>query len=465
MSVLRFFAVVLIFVVSSAAWCLLGQVTGRRTAELDTRLSREMESLWGPEVLAQPSPYWATSAEAARTNAGSTAPSASAVTADITHRFRYKGLLWYTTFKVAFAAEYTFAPAPRAGEGAGAGEAGAAPTAGAFVLPLPAGVSRYDEMRLTVDGEELKVPASHVAAGRIVVALDRAAEHVVSVGYRTYGRNVWLYAPGSVPDWSVRDGKRVFASGGPLVEMNNFSLAVTTDFDDIDYPSGTCSPNTPAAAGADNGRKAVWQFKENALTSQAMGVVVPTRPNAGPIVSRMSLFAPVSLLFFLTTLFTVVVLKRVALHPMHYLFISAGFFAFHILLAYLADVFVRVQLAFWLCAAVSVLLVVSYMRLVAGVKFAVAYVGLAQLVFLVGFSYAFFWEGHTGRAIVVGAILTLFVLMQATGRVKWSEIFKGRPPRPGPVLAAPAPAPRPAPEAAPPTGGGPPPPPKPPEQV
>ncbi len=79
----------------------------------------------------------------------------------------------------------------------------------------------------------------------------------------------------------------------------------------------------------------------------------------------MSFFAPVSLLFFFTVLFTVVVLKRIALHPMHYLFIAAGFFAFHILLAYLVDL-VDIHRAFWIAAGVSVLLVVGYMRLVAG---------------------------------------------------------------------------------------------------
>jgi len=110
---------------------------------------------------------------------------------------------------------------------------------------------------------------------------------------------------------------------------------------------------------------------------------------------------------------------------MHYLFIAAGFFAFHILLAYLVDL-VDIHAAFWICAAVSVFLVVSYMRLVAGMKFAATFVAAAQLVFLVGFSYAFFWEGRTGLVVTIAAIATLFVLMQATGRVNWSQAFNWR---------------------------------------
>jgi inner membrane protein involved in colicin E2 resistance len=144
-------------------------------------------------------------------------------------------------------------------------------------------------------------------------------------------------------------------------------------------------------------------------------------------------------------MFTIVILKKIPLHPMHYLFISAGFFAFHILLAYLVDK-IDIHYAFWICAAVSAVLVVNYMRMVAGAKFAVVSVGLAQLVYLVGFSYAFFWIGWTGLTIVVVAIITLGVLMVATAKVVWDEVFK-KPP------AAPA-APRVPPRASPDQTGG-----------
>ena len=74
-------------------------------------------------------------------------------------------------------------------------------------------------------------------------------------------------------------------------------------------------------------------------------------------------------------------------------------------------------------AAVSMLLVVSYLRVVTGMRRALLSAGSAQFVFLVLFSYAFFFEGFTGLAITVGAILTLFVLMQMTARVSWDEVF------------------------------------------
>jgi len=68
---------------------------------------------------------------------------------------------------------------------------------------------------------------------------------------------------------------------------------------------------------------------------------------------------------------------------------------------------------------VSVVLVVSYARLFVGWTFALREIGMAQLLYLVLFSYTFFWEGFTGLAITIGAILTLFFVMQVTGRSDW----------------------------------------------
>src|SRR2546425_3722741 len=52
--------------------------------------------------------------------------------------------------------------------------------------------------------------------------------------------------------------------------------------------------------------------------------------------------------------------------------------------------------------------------------------GGAQFVYLVLFSYAFFSEGSTGLAVTIGAIVTLFVVMQLTARLSWVEKFSGR---------------------------------------
>jgi hypothetical protein len=70
---------------------------------------------------------------------------------------------------------------------------------------------------------------------------------------------------------------------------------------------------------------------------------------------------------------------------------------------------------------------------VVNARFAVVDAGLSQLIYLVLFSYAFFFEGYTGLAITIGAILTLFVVMQMTGRIRWEERFSRATPRPLPA--------------------------------
>ena len=120
---------------------------------------------------------------------------------------------------------------------------------------------------------------------------------------------------------------------------------------------------------------------------------------------------------------------------MNYLFLAAAFFAFHLLFSYTVDR-IDIHLAFAICSVVSVFLVVSYLRLVVGLRFAAIEAGLAQIVYLVLFSYAHFYPGSTGLILTIGSILTLFALMQLTGRIDWAAKFaaiappKMRMPRP-----------------------------------
>ncbi|MBK8589613.1 MAG: inner membrane CreD family protein [Sandaracinaceae bacterium] len=95
-----------------------------------------------------------------------------------------------------------------------------------------------------------------------------------------------------------------------------------------------------------------------------MALALPEQLNPGPLASRITFFAPVSLLFFF---FVVAVLATVTeeFHPMHYFMIGCAFFAFHLLFAYLVD-HVPVTASFALSALVSLLLVVSYARLFVG---------------------------------------------------------------------------------------------------
>jgi hypothetical protein len=305
---------------------------------------------------------------------------------------RRKGLLWYDTYGVTFSGRYRF-QAPEGTTG---------PIHVQFAFPSTEAI--YDGFVFRVNGREAE-KVSDLSRGLVVpVTVAPGGEAVAEASYRSRGLGEWTYA---------------FAAEG-IAQVRDLRLEMTTDFDRIDFPAGTLSPTTLAPEG--EGRRLVWSF-ENLVTGQRIGMDPPNRLNPGPLAARITFFAPVGLLFFVTVTVILGLIRGRSLHPMHYFFVSAAFFAFHLLLAYLVD-HLDIHAAFAIAAVASVFLVTSYLRLVVGLRAAFAEAGLAQLVFLVLFSYAFFFEGYTGLTVTIGAVLTLFALMQITGRVDWERVFR-----------------------------------------
>jgi hypothetical protein len=64
------------------------------------------------------------------------------------------------------------------------------------------------------------------------------------------------------------------------------------------------------------------------------------------------------------------------------------------------------------------------MRLISPKKMAFIYSPVIQFIYLIIFSFSFFFDGITGIIVTVCAVITLFILMQATGRINWDEEFR-----------------------------------------
>jgi inner membrane protein involved in colicin E2 resistance len=187
----------------------------------------------------------------------------------------------------------------------------------------------------------------------------------------------------------------------------------------VDFAENSLSPSRKRETR--DGWELTWRYG-NLVSGYEIALVMPEKLQPGPLAGQISLFAPVSLFFFFFLMFIITTVRGIELHPMNYFFLAAAFFSFHLLLAYLAD-HVSIHAAFITASVVSVFLVVTYLRLAVGITFAFREAALAQLLFLVLFSCAFFFEGFTGLAITLGSIVTLFVTMQMTGRIRWSETF------------------------------------------
>lgn len=407
----RLVAVGFIFLCTAISWSALGGSIVHRTGESDAKLAREVAQLWGgrheqaaPEaVLERPRAVMEQIEEkddkgrVVRRSVTKTVVEAiplpllaSRVAVDLHLDPRQKGLLWYDTYGVGFRGRYRVRnPDP-------------VERRICVRLGFPSTEAIYDGFAFRVNGED--APATDDLSKGLTSCLAQppGGEGTVEVAYRSRGFGPWAYAFGAAGVREVRD----------------FTLEMTTDFHAIDFPAGTLSPTAKAETG--NGWKLGWRF-ESLVTGQKIGLDPPDRLNPGPLAARITFFAPVSLLFFLTVMLMLGALRGQSLHPMNYFLLSAAFFSFHLLLAYLVD-HLNLHASFTIAAAVSLFLVVSYLRLVGGWRLALVEAGIAQLVFLVLFSYSFFFEGYTGLTVAIGAVLTLFVLMQLTGRLDWGAV-------------------------------------------
>ncbi len=378
----RLFAIFLIFIAASFGWVVLGGSIELRTGHADDMGWEQVGSLWG-EPQHQQAPRF-------RTGSGVLPITSSDITANLALEQRRKGLLWYATYAIDFSAAY----------GVHNNTTKTARVTMELPFPTPNGV--YDGFAVRVDGQA--VPVSY-REGAALASFDveTGQTALVETGYRTQGLDEWRY---------------VATEGVGVVD--DFSLTMRTDFSGYDFPGDSVSPTEKRESAS--GDELVWSY-ESLVSGRPIAIRMPTPINPGPVASRISFFAPVSLLFYFAALVLVTATRRVSIHPMNFAFLAAGFFAFHLLFAYLVD---RIDLtvAFAIASAVSVGLCVTYLRLAIPDHRTLAEAAIGQFVFLVLFSFSFFFEGYTGLAITIGAVLTLAYFMFKTARIDWSGLFE-----------------------------------------
>ena len=418
----RFVAIAVIWLGCLAAWMILGATLHLRTDSLTGSLTGDVYTLWGPpgrqappsasykqtvtseEVVIERGPTGETRKAVQHQNQVdvSLALDASNVNVKLKLEQQRKGLMWFPTYAVDFLAQYAFV-----NDQSGAQEV-------SVRFPLNSGSESRDEGGGNASFDGFAVVD---AQGR---PLDFAIE----------GQNAVFtqhFAPGERRQFGIAYHTRGTSSFRYLMaqgtgRVHDVTIHIDTNFPNVDFPTDTLSPTTRSVT--DKEFHGQWSFA-SLVSTASVGIDLPQLLNPGPLAAKVTFFAPLSLLFFF---FVVAILSQVRgheLHPMHYFLLSCAFFAFHLLFAYLVDRLAIVT-SFAIASAVSVFLVVSYARLFVGWKFAVREMGLAQVVYLVLFSYTFFWEGFTGLAITIGAVLTLFFVMQVTGRTSWQHAAPSR---------------------------------------
>jgi inner membrane protein involved in colicin E2 resistance len=425
----RIAAITFIFLCTTVAWAILGTTIFERTYDSGSSSDSRVESTWGaPQSQSPPRasfdeqvPKKETKTENGKTVETVTQEIAttliplesSHINVDLNLEHRQKGLLWYSTYKVGFDGTYSFRNISDRDRNV------------TFQLDFPTSQAIYDDLVFTVDGVAVPLTNGKNSASGTVVVRARTAAHL-RVAYQSQGLNDWRY---NFAAKSTETGQTV----SDVAQVREFALKMKTNFRDIDFPDNTLSPTKKSETG--NGWELEWNY-QNLVSGYQIAMTMPEKLQPGPLAGRISFFAPVSLFFFFFLMLIITTLRGIDLHPMNYFFLAAAFFSFHLLLGYLVD-HVSIHLAFAICSTVSIFLVISYLRLVVGTRFATREAALAQFIYLVAFSYAFFLKGFTGLAITIGSITTLFVVMQATGKIRWTEKF-GQRPNPPELTATPA---------------------------
>lgn len=375
-------SVALIFLGASFAWFILGQTLEARTDSSNgTQLDR-LKAQWGGEQQQFAPSAW-------ETTRGTSIPiRKSDIAVDLQLEQRRDGLLWYNLYAVHYRASYVVRNTT------------ASPHL-EFNLPLPDAGGNYADLIYTLDGK--RVDSATAVNHGLEFELTPGSQATIAVSYAARGMGTWTYR-------FKKDG---------VQSVNDFRMSMNTNFAAIDFPPDTLLPTSEHPTGS--GYNLEWKYA-TLITGNGIGMTAPTPLQPGPLAQRITFWAPVALLFYLFVMLLITTIRRVELHPMNYFFVAAAFFAFHLLFAYLIDR-IPLEVAFTICSIVSIFLTVTYLRLVVGWRFAAVESGFAQLIYLVLFSFALFNEGWAGLTITIGAIVTLFVAMQLTGRIRWSERF------------------------------------------
>jgi len=378
------------------AWFLLGTALSQRTSSSSQKLSQEVSGVWGPAITQQHPNAWFDTPNAPGGRA-QVLPSTSRIKVNLDYQPKPRGLIWHRTYDVLFEGDYTFTNPTKI------------PQTFFISFPLPpetAGLHGFDYRLGEDESSSQAVPG---VTGMVIRSIQLPASGSVTLhtAYGTRGTDAWRY---EFPD------KR---------RISGFQLAMRTNFHEINFPVGTGSPADDNRHEDASGFDLLWDYPD-VLAAQSIGMDMPKRLNAGPVAARIAFFAPVSLLFFVTVVLLIGGMKGIPLHPMHVFFISAGFFAFHLLFAYLVDLLPLLQ-SFAIAAVTSLLLVSGYLKAVAGKQlFMIALP--AQSIYLIAFSASFFFDGLTGITLTVLAVATLALLMFLTAKTDWRRYFSKNPP-------------------------------------
>src|SRR5256714_5920745 len=238
----RIAAITFIFLCTTLAWAILGTTIFQRTYDSGSSSDSRVESTWGaPQSQSPPVasfdeqvPKKETRTENGKMIETVTQDTAttqlpldsSHINVDLNLEHRQKGLLWYSTYKVAFDGAYSFHNPSDKDQNI------------IFKLDFPTAQAIYDDLIFAVNDLPVALTnGKNSASGTVRIKAGAAA--TLKVGYKSQGLNDWRYSFGG-NNTKNEAGQPVATD---VAQVRNFSLKMTTNFKDIDFPDNTLSPS------------------------------------------------------------------------------------------------------------------------------------------------------------------------------------------------------------------------------
>src|ERR1700674_1503821 len=192
----RIAAITFIFLCTAFAWGILGATIFQRTYESDNSSGSRVASTWGsPQNQSPPTasceetvPKKEVKTENGRKIETVTEETvtrmlpldSSHINVDLNLEHRQKGLLWYSTYKVAFGGAYSFRNASDKDQNV------------TFTFNFPTSQAIYDDLVFTVDEVQVALKnEKNSASGTVQIAAGKSA--TLKVGYKSQGLNDWRY--------------------------------------------------------------------------------------------------------------------------------------------------------------------------------------------------------------------------------------------------------------------------------
>ena len=406
MTVKKLFAIAIIFIFTLIAWMILGASNLSRTDKAYSELKREVASLYGDKLIIK-APECYTKIKKIKEEVIDNKKTRKeydeyvffeTIKSNITIKLfldqRKKGNLWFPTFKANFIGQYEFKidnydPQKKY----------------YLFTTLESADSIYNDIILSINEKNIENVIPLIRKQEIPVIPQYNGIVKLSISYNSTGMEQLSYY--------------ITFNKDEIAQINHFNLKITTDFKDYDFPSDMMSPIEKKETKT--GYELVWSLNK-AVTGKDVGLIIPNKLNPGEIVTRVAFFAPVSLLFFFIVIFMLSIIFKINFHAMHYFFLAATFFSFHLMYSYFSD-HLDLYLTFALSSIVSLILTITYLRLFAPKIITFIYAPITQFIYLIVFSFSFFFKGMTGVIVTICSVITLFILMQMTGKTNWDEIF------------------------------------------